>query len=65
MTQKKIYEGEDDKGIKHSAALMVEEMIKDLDKCGSHPNEKHCIPCASEVTIVTGKMSTARKNQSK
>ena len=41
MIQKYFYEGEDDKGMKKSAALMVEAMIKELDSGGSHSNKKH------------------------
>ena len=44
---------------------MVEAMIKELDSGSSHPNEKHYIPCASEVTVVIGQMFTSRNNQSK
>ena len=40
-------------------------MTKELDSGGTHPNKKHYIPCASEVTVVIGQMSAARKNQSK
>ena len=44
---------------------MVEAMIKELDSGGSHPNKKHYVPCVSEVTVVIGQISTARKNKSK
>ena len=51
--------------MKKSAALMVEAMIKELDSGDAHPNKKNYILCVSEVTVVIGQMSTARKNQSK
>ena len=44
---------------------MVEAMIKELDSGDSHPNKKYCIPCASEVTAIIGKMSASRNNPSK
>ena len=50
--------------MKKLAALMAEEMIKELDSSGSHLNKKHYIRCVSEVTTVIGKMPTACKNQS-
>ena len=65
VIHKHFYEGENDKGMKKSAALMVEAMIKELDSSDSHPNKKHYIPCVSEATVVIGQMSTARNNQSK
>ena len=65
IIHKYFYEGEDDKGMKKSTALLIEAMKKELDSGDNHPNMKHYIPCASEVTVVIGQMSTSRKNQSK
>ena len=65
MIQKHFHEGDDDKGMKKSAALIVEAMIKELCSGGSYPNKKHCIQCVSEVTTLIDQMSTSRKNQSK
>ena len=58
-------EGEDGKGMKKSAALMAEATIKELDSGESHPNKKHCISCASEVTALISQMSTCRKKYAK
>ena len=52
MIQKYFYEGENDKGMKNSAAFMVESMTKELDSAVSHPNKKQYIPCVSEVTAL-------------
>ena len=65
MIHNYFYEGEDDKGMKKLAALIVEVMKKELDSSDNHPNMKHYIYWASEVTVVIGQMSTSRKNQSK
>ena len=64
MVHNHFCEGKDDKGIKKSAASMIEEMKKEIDSGDNYPNVKHYIPCVSEVTAVIGKMSASRKNQS-
>ena len=65
MIQKYFYEGEDYKGMKKSSVLIVEAMIKELDSDRINPNTKHYIPCASEVTVLIGQMSTCRKKHAK
>ena len=65
MIHNYLYEGDDDKEMKKLAALMVEAMIKELDRGYTNTNKKYCIPCASEVTAIIGKMSASRNNPSK
>ena len=43
VINKYFYGGEDDKGIKKSTALMVEAMIKELDRGYTNTNKKYYI----------------------
>ena len=52
--------GEEDKGKKKSAALMVEAMKLEIESRGSHPRQKHCVPGISEITSVISLSSSTR-----
>ena len=57
--------GEKDKGMKMSAALMLEAMTENLESnhIDTHPHPKHYLPSLSEITVVINQLSTQKKNK--
>ena len=53
--------GEEDKGKKKSAALMVEAIKLEIGSRGLHPRQKHYVPDISEITPVISLLSSTRK----
>lgn len=56
-------DGERDKGLKMSAALMVEAMKSNVEMIDDavHPHRKHYLPSISEVTVIINQLSSKRK----
>ena len=58
QSQEFLEQGENDKGMKMSAALMLEAMRKFYDNTytGEHPHPKHYLPFVSEITVVINQL---------
>ena len=65
MIKKFFEDGEKDKGMKMSAALMLEAMISNLDMIHTdgHPHPKHYLPSISGITVVINQLSMSKKKR--
>ena len=65
MIENFFEDGEKDKGMKMSAALMLEAMTSNLDMIHTdgHPHPKHYLPSISEITVVINQLSMSKKKR--